>query len=75
MSLIPDTLTIFITTKIPSYINFIYNSKNTSPSTNTSILMNPIILLKDNITNPNILFDKSLFENQLKEDKGRNGCG
>ena len=69
MSLIPDTLTIFITTKIPSYINFIYNSKNTSPSTNTSILMNPIILLKDNITNPNILFDKSLFENQLKEDK------
>jgi hypothetical protein len=46
MSLIPDTLTIFINTKIPSYVNFIYNSKNTLPNTNTSILMNPLILLK-----------------------------
>ena len=69
MSLIPDTLTIFITTKIPSYMNFIYNSKNTLPNTNTSILMSPIILLNSTITNPNILFDKTLFENQLREDK------
>jgi hypothetical protein len=70
MSLIPDTLTIFITTKIPSYVNFIYNSKNTLPETNNSISMNPLILLNGkNITNPNILFDKTLFENQLREDK------
>jgi chromosome segregation ATPase len=69
MSLIPDTLTIFITTKIPSYIDFIYNSKNTLPDTNTSVLMNPLILLKSEITNPNILFDKTLFEIQLREDR------
>jgi len=69
MSLIPDTLTIFITTKIPSYIDFIYNSKNTLPDTNTSVLMNPLIVLKSEITNPNILFDKTLFEIQLREDR------
>lgn len=69
MSLIPDTLIIFITTKIPSYTNFIYNSKNTIPNTNSSILMNPLILLKSDIVNPNLLFDKTMFETLLREDK------
>ena len=69
MSLIPDTLTIFISTKIPNYQHFIYNSKNTLTSTDKPILFNPLILFQNNISNSNILFDKKLFDKKLLEDK------
>ena len=69
MSLIPDTLTIFITTKIPNYQHFIYNSKNTLTSTDNPILFNPLIVFKNNISTSNILFNKELFDKKLLEDK------
>jgi hypothetical protein len=69
MSLIPDTLTIFITTKIPNYQHFIYNSKNTLTSTDKPILFNPLIVFKNNISTSNILFNKELFDKKLLEDK------
>ena len=69
MSLIPDTLTIFITTKISNYQHFIYNSKNTITNTDNPLLFNPLVLLKNNISNPNILFNKNLFDKKLLEDK------
>ena len=69
MSLIPDTLTIFISTKIPKYLHFIYNSKYTNKETDSPVYFNPLVLYNQKIESPNIFFDEKAFDEYLMDNK------